>query len=112
MDHFSPALPPTHDLVPFQEENKHIFITEEAYDGHVEEHDGSNSHDGISNQGKHIVRGHWRSFEDEKLKELVAQYGPKNWSHISKKLEGRSGMIYQQLQSYLNSPKSLCIFRK
>nr|ASR18107.1 R2R3MYB22 [Ginkgo biloba] len=36
-------------------------------------------------------RGHWRPEEDEKLKELVAQYGPQNWNGIAEKLQGRSG---------------------
>nr|AFX98074.1 R2R3 transcription factor [Cunninghamia lanceolata] len=36
-------------------------------------------------------RGHWRPDEDEKLKELVAQFGPQNWNAIAEKLEGRSG---------------------
>ncbi|XP_026659952.2 transcription factor MYB54-like isoform X1 [Phoenix dactylifera] len=35
-------------------------------------------------------RGHWRPAEDEKLKELVGQYGPHNWNAIAKKLQGRS----------------------
>lgn len=38
-----------------------------------------------------LARGHWRPAEDEKLKELVAQYGPQNWNLIAEKLEGRSG---------------------
>lgn len=112
MDHCNPAPPPTHALVPLQEGNKHVHVIEEAYNDHVEEHDASNGHGGSSNQGKHIARGHWRSFEDDKLKDLVAQYGPKNWRRIAEKLEGRSGMIFQKLQRYLASPKSLSIFRK
>lgn len=36
-------------------------------------------------------RGHWRPAEDEKLKELVACYGPHNWNAIADKLQGRSG---------------------
>ncbi|KAJ1293854.1 hypothetical protein BS78_01G101100 [Paspalum vaginatum] len=36
-------------------------------------------------------RGHWRPSEDEKLKELVALYGPHNWNAIAEKLQGRSG---------------------
>ncbi|KAG8097979.1 hypothetical protein GUJ93_ZPchr0013g34743 [Zizania palustris] len=36
-------------------------------------------------------RGHWRPSEDEKLKELVARYGPHNWNAIADKLQGRSG---------------------
>ncbi|RDX88912.1 Transcription factor CSA, partial [Mucuna pruriens] len=40
---------------------------------------------------KLCARGHWRPAEDEKLKELVAQYGPQNWNLIAEHLEGRSG---------------------
>ncbi|KFK41782.1 hypothetical protein AALP_AA2G171400 [Arabis alpina] len=36
-------------------------------------------------------RGHWRPAEDEKLKDLVEQYGPHNWNAIALKLPGRSG---------------------
>ncbi|OAY76602.1 hypothetical protein ACMD2_23769 [Ananas comosus] len=39
------------------------------------------------------TRGHWRPSEDEKLKELVACYGPHNWNAIAEKLQGRSGAI-------------------
>ncbi|GFS37560.1 myb domain protein 54 [Actinidia rufa] len=36
-------------------------------------------------------RGHWRLSEDEKLRQLVEQYGPQNWNSIAEKLQGRSG---------------------
>jgi myb proto-oncogene protein len=36
-------------------------------------------------------RGHWRPDEDEKLRQLVEKYGPRNWNSIAEKLEGRSG---------------------
>lgn len=36
-------------------------------------------------------RGHWRPHEDEKLKELVAKYGPHNWNAIALNLQARSG---------------------
>ncbi|KAK4749089.1 hypothetical protein SAY87_026538 [Trapa incisa] len=36
-------------------------------------------------------RGHWRPSEDEKLRELVEQYGPHNWNAIAEMLPGRSG---------------------
>ncbi|XP_042494035.1 transcription factor MYB25-like [Macadamia integrifolia] len=40
---------------------------------------------------KSCPRGHWRPAEDEKLRELVKQYGPQNWNSIAEKLQGRSG---------------------
>ncbi|KAL0731730.1 hypothetical protein Bca4012_027824 [Brassica carinata] len=36
-------------------------------------------------------RGHWRPAEDEKLRDLVEQFGPHNWNAIALKLPGRSG---------------------
>lgn len=42
---------------------------------------------------KLCARGHWRPAEDERLKELVAQYGPQNWNLIAENLEGRSGNL-------------------
>ncbi|XP_073047170.1 transcription factor MYB63-like [Primulina eburnea] len=36
-------------------------------------------------------RGHWRPAEDDKLRQLVHQYGPQNWNSIAEKLRGRSG---------------------
>ncbi|KAK9075152.1 hypothetical protein SSX86_003472 [Deinandra increscens subsp. villosa] len=36
-------------------------------------------------------RGHWRPSEDQKLRQLVHQYGPHNWNAIADKLQGRSG---------------------
>lgn len=38
-------------------------------------------------------RGHWRPAEDEKLRQLVNQYGPQNWNFIAEHLQGRSGNI-------------------
>ncbi|CAN8327232.1 unnamed protein product [Cochlearia groenlandica] len=36
-------------------------------------------------------RGHWRPIEDDNLRKLVEQYGPKNWNFIAQHLYGRSG---------------------
>ncbi|CAI0625327.1 unnamed protein product [Linum tenue] len=36
-------------------------------------------------------RGHWRPAEDEKLRQLVEQFGAQNWNSIADKLQGRSG---------------------
>ncbi|KAF3793173.1 Transcription factor [Nymphaea thermarum] len=42
-------------------------------------------------EAKTCPRGHWRPGEDEKLRQLVEQYGPQNWNSIAEKLQGRSG---------------------
>ncbi|CAN6475911.1 unnamed protein product [Victoria cruziana] len=41
-------------------------------------------------EAKACPRGHWRPGEDEKLRQLVEQYGPQNWNSIAEKLQGRS----------------------
>ena len=42
----------------------------------------------------YTTRGHWRPFEDEKLRELVAQHGAQNWNLIAEQLQlGRSGSL-------------------
>ncbi|ONK77422.1 uncharacterized protein A4U43_C02F6360 [Asparagus officinalis] len=46
---------------------------------------------GSEDQTKSCPRGHWRPGEDEKLRQLVEQYGPQNWNSIAEKLQGRSG---------------------
>lgn len=38
-------------------------------------------------------RGHWRPAEDERLRQLVEQYGAQNWNSIAEKLQGRSGTL-------------------
>ncbi|KAK4763897.1 hypothetical protein SAY87_013335 [Trapa incisa] len=53
--------------------------------------DEYNNGQSSSNNSKLCARGHWRPAEDNKLKELVALYGPQNWNLIAEKLEGRSG---------------------
>uniref|UniRef100_A0A1D1YW45 Transcription factor MYB44 n=1 Tax=Anthurium amnicola TaxID=1678845 RepID=A0A1D1YW45_9ARAE len=45
----------------------------------------------VSDDSKASHRGHWRPGEDEKLRQLVEQYGPQNWNSIAEKLQGRSG---------------------
>ncbi|XP_020575382.1 transcriptional activator Myb-like [Phalaenopsis equestris] len=40
---------------------------------------------------KACPRGHWRPGEDEKLRQLVEEFGPQNWNTIAEKLQGRSG---------------------
>lgn len=46
---------------------------------------------GNSDDPRTCPRGHWRPSEDEKLQQLVEQYGPQNWNSIAEKLRGRSG---------------------
>jgi hypothetical protein len=53
---------------------------------HLHPVDGGGVH-----ESKLCPRGHWRPAEDEKLRELVSQYGPQNWNLIAEKLQGRSG---------------------
>lgn len=38
-----------------------------------------------------LIKGMWTPDEDNKLRRLVAQYGPKNWSLIAKNFTGRIG---------------------
>lgn len=55
--------------------------------------DEDEDHDQRRNGGhtKLCSRGHWRPHEDDRLKDLVAHYGPQNWNLIAEKLQGRSG---------------------
>lgn len=46
-----------------------------------------------SDDAKTSPRGHWRPAEDEKLRQLVEEYGAQNWNSIAEKLQGRSGII-------------------
>ncbi|XP_010445650.1 PREDICTED: myb-related protein B-like [Camelina sativa] len=36
-------------------------------------------------------RDQWKLSEDLKLRELVAEYGPRNWNQIAEKIQGRTG---------------------
>ncbi|KAL0917755.1 hypothetical protein M5K25_012841 [Dendrobium thyrsiflorum] len=42
-------------------------------------------------ENKLCPRGHWKPGEDDKLKQLVQEFGPQNWNSIAEKLQGRSG---------------------
>ncbi|XP_074274613.1 uncharacterized protein LOC141598756 [Silene latifolia] len=57
----------------------------------INNNNNNNKMVGPSRENKVCARGHWRPAEDNKLKELVAIYGPQNWNLIAEKLEGRSG---------------------
>jgi len=61
---------------------------------------GSNSFD---NKKPSCQRGHWRPVEDDNLRQLVEQYGPKNWNFIAQHLYGRSGnqYIYIDISLYI-----------
>ncbi|KAE8684510.1 Transcription factor MYB44 [Hibiscus syriacus] len=52
------------------------------------EDSGAASSDDVN---KSCPRGHWRPAEDEKLRQLVEQFGAQNWNSIAEKLQGRSG---------------------
>ncbi|KAJ8476938.1 hypothetical protein OPV22_020665 [Ensete ventricosum] len=52
---------------------------------------GSTSASAGSGDAKACPRGHWRPGEDERLRQLVQQFGPQNWNSIAEKLKGRSG---------------------
>ncbi|KAJ4880697.1 myb domain protein 69 [Raphanus sativus] len=45
----------------------------------------------LDNKKISFQRGHWRPIEDDHLRQLVEQYGPKNWNFIAQHLYGRSG---------------------
>ncbi|KDP42570.1 hypothetical protein JCGZ_24344 [Jatropha curcas] len=60
-----------------------------------------------SDSGKSCHRGHWRPAEDDKLRQLVDQFGPQNWNFIAEHLQGRSGKScrlrwYNQLDPNIN----------
>ncbi|XP_042480362.1 transcription factor CSA-like [Macadamia integrifolia] len=65
---------------------------EEEEEEEEEEEDGSSGNENENGQSSKLcARGHWRPAEDDRLKELVSQYGPQNWNLIAENLEGRSG---------------------
>ncbi|KAJ6677866.1 MYB TRANSCRIPTION FACTOR [Salix viminalis] len=71
----------------------------------MEDFKGGSSSDGGGKTSCH--RGHWRPAEDEKLRQLVDQYGPQNWNFIAEHLQGRSGKScrlrwYNQLDPNIN----------
>lgn len=74
-------------------------------DGRQREEVGRNS---SARHTKLCSRGHWRSHEDAKLKELVAQFGPQNWNLIAENLEGRTGIL-KKIKEKSRSSKFFCL---
>ncbi|XP_010551438.1 PREDICTED: transcription factor GAMYB-like [Tarenaya hassleriana] len=66
------------------------YSSSEISGGKEEEADNVNGK-GKSSSKASVSKGHWRPAEDNKLRELVAVYGPQNWNLIAEKLHGRSG---------------------
>lgn len=69
-----------------------------------------------SNLTSMCSRGHWRPSEDQKLRQLVQQYGPHNWNAIAEKLQGRSGLyifVHRIIQwyIYIENYYSFSVFR-
>ncbi|CAH8325728.1 unnamed protein product [Eruca vesicaria subsp. sativa] len=54
---------------------------------------GSNGFDNKKTNGH---KGHWKLFEDDKLKQLVEQIGPQKWNIIGLHLSGRTGKSCRQ----------------
>ncbi|KAL0891458.1 hypothetical protein Bca101_015441 [Brassica carinata] len=80
-----------------------IFTKVEMEIATIEMSRGSNSFD----NKKTKFRDHWKPFEDDKLKQLVEQYGPHRWSIIGQHISGRTGKScrqrwYNQLAPYIN----------
>ncbi|KAA0040758.1 transcriptional activator Myb [Cucumis melo var. makuwa] len=68
---------------------------------------GGSSGGGGGSSGVSCYRGHWRPAEDNKLRQLVEQFGPQNWNYIAEHFEGRSGKScrlrwYNQLDPNIN----------
>nr|QWQ79407.1 MYB9 [Zanthoxylum armatum] len=57
----------------------------------MEDSGAGSSDDATKSSTSTCPRGHWRPAEDEKLRQLVDQYGAQNWNSIAEKLQGRSG---------------------
>lgn len=68
-------------------ESKEIFLNQQ----HNADEDEGHDHRRNGGHTKLCSRGHWRPHEDDRLRDLVAHYGPQNWNLIAEKLQGRSG---------------------
>ena len=56
---------------------------------------------------KPIYRPHckWTKEEDEKLKELIKEYGENDWRHLAKKFEGRNSRQCRERWNYYLNPR-------
>ena len=56
---------------------------------------------------KPIFRPHckWSKEEDEKLKELIIEYGENDWRHLAKKMEGRNSRQCRERWNYYLNPR-------
>ncbi|XP_050364226.1 transcription factor MYB1-like [Argentina anserina] len=57
----------------------------------MDDHGASPAGSADESKSTSCPRGHWRPAEDERLRQLVEQYGAQNWNSIAEKLQGRSG---------------------
>lgn len=55
---------------------------------------------GGSFRNSKLSKAHWKPFEDDKLKQLIADHGAKDWNNIAEKLQGRSGLILHYLTNF------------
>ncbi|KAK4859498.1 hypothetical protein QYF36_006485 [Acer negundo] len=75
-----------------QKHKKKVFNPQQPQPRHQHQGKMEDSGAGSSDDAtKSCPRGHWRPAEDEKLRQLVEQYGAQNWNSIAEKLQGRSG---------------------
>lgn len=59
----------------------------------------------------HINKGPWSRAEDDKLRELVQRYSPRNWSHLARMLGTRQGkQCRERWHNHLNPEIKKCPF--
>ncbi|WOH06286.1 hypothetical protein DCAR_0625711 [Daucus carota subsp. sativus] len=71
-------------------QNENLLLNQQQHINADEDEDTEHRRN-IGGHTKLCSRGHWRPHEDDRLKDLVAHYGPQNWNLIAEKLQGRSG---------------------
>ncbi|KAK1365875.1 Transcription factor MYB3R-1 [Heracleum sosnowskyi] len=72
-------------------QSEDIFLNQQQQQQQNGDEDEDHDHRRNGGHTKLCSRGHWRPHEDDRLKDLVAHYGPQNWNLIAEKLQGRSG---------------------